>query len=121
MTFIDLTKAFDLVNRKDLFQLLERTGCLPILLSLIQSFHNSMKAIVQCDGDQSDSFEIHSDVGQGGVLAPTFFSLFFSLLGHHLAPKWTSPYKIRWKTLQPCMSTTKKQSQTSADMRSDIS
>ena len=38
ITFVDLTKAFDTVSRKSIYNVLERIGCPPILLQLIISF-----------------------------------------------------------------------------------
>lgn len=80
IVFIDLTKAFDLVSRKGLFQILSKIGCPPQLLSIIKSFHTDMKGIIQFDGDYSEPFSIHSGVKQGCVLAPTLFGIFFSMM-----------------------------------------
>ena len=64
IAFIDLTKAFDLVSRRGLFNLLEKIGCPPKLLSVISSFHNNMKGTVNYDGATSQPFDIHSGVKQ---------------------------------------------------------
>ncbi|KAG6930718.1 hypothetical protein G0U57_003012, partial [Chelydra serpentina] len=80
LAFIDLTKAFDLVNRDGLFKILVKVGCPPKLLSVIQSFHDNMKGTVLYDGSSSDAFDIHSGVKQGCVLAPTLFGIFFAAL-----------------------------------------
>ena len=80
IAFIDLTKAFDLVSRKGLFQLLKKIGCPPQLLSITASFHDDMKGTISYDGEASEPFPMHSRVKQGCVLAPTLFSIFFSLL-----------------------------------------
>ena len=42
IAFIDLTKAFDLVSRDGLFQILPKIGCLPKLQSIIESFHTNI-------------------------------------------------------------------------------
>ena len=47
IAFIDLTKAFDLVSRDGLFQILAKIGC-PTLLSIMKSFHDNMKGTVVC-------------------------------------------------------------------------
>ena len=83
VAFIDLTKAFDLVSREGLFQILPKKGCPPKLHSLIQSFHNNMKGTVQFNGSSSEPFGIHSGVKQGCVLAPTLFGILFALLLKH--------------------------------------
>ena len=83
IAFIDLTKAFDLSSRRGLFNLLEKIGCPPNLLSVISSFHNNMKGTVNYDVATSEPFEIRSGVKQGYVLAPTLFSIFFSMMLSH--------------------------------------
>ena len=89
VAFIDLTKAFDLVSRKGLFQILPKIECPPKLLSITESFHNNMKGTVQFDGNLSDSFDIRSGVKQGCVLAQTLFGIFFSMLLKHAFGKAT--------------------------------
>ena len=80
MAFIDLTKAFDLVSRNGLFQILDKIGCPPKLLNMVKSFHVGMKGFVQFDGMVSSAFDITSGVKQGCVLAPTLFGIFFSVM-----------------------------------------
>jgi len=51
LTFIDhLTKAFDTVNRELLWQILRKFGCPPAFLTILQEFHNGMKAKVANGG-----------------------------------------------------------------------
>ena len=83
IAFIDLTKAFDLVSREGLFDILLKIGCPPKLHSLIRSFHDDMKATIQYEGSMSNPFDIKSGVKQGCVLAPTLFNIFFALLLKH--------------------------------------
>ena len=83
IAFIDLTKAFDLVSRDGLFQILPKIGCPPTLQSMIESFHTNMKGTVQFSGSSSRPFDIRSGVKQGYVLAPTLIEIFFALLLRH--------------------------------------
>ena len=87
IAFIDLTKAFDLVSRRGLFNLLEKIGCPPSLLSVISSFHNDMKGTVNYDGATSEPLKIHSGVKQGCV--PTLFGTDTIWYRHYLA--YSSP------------------------------
>ena len=80
--FIDLTKAFDLVSRSGLFQLLEKIGCSPKLLSMITDFPNNMNSTVRYYSN-SNAFPIKSGVKQGCILAPILFGIFFSLVRSH--------------------------------------
>lgn len=79
ISFIDLTKAFDLVSRDGLFKILPKIGCPPKLLSLVTSFRVDMKGTVQFNGSSSEPFSINSGVKQGCVLAPTLFGIFFAI------------------------------------------
>ncbi|CAG5117359.1 unnamed protein product [Candidula unifasciata] len=54
VAFIDLTKAFDLVSRKGLFNALRKIGCPPTLLSIIESFHTGTKGTINFDGETSE-------------------------------------------------------------------
>eukprot|EP00057_Strongylocentrotus_purpuratus_P009763 XP_011664237.1 PREDICTED: uncharacterized protein LOC100887870 [Strongylocentrotus purpuratus] len=65
IAFIDLTKAFDLVSRKILFNLLQKIGCPPTLLRLIVSFHDDMQGTIQYDDSTLAPFPIKNGVKQG--------------------------------------------------------
>ena len=80
LTFIDLTKTFDLVSRDGLFKILSKIGCPPKLLSMVRSLHLDMKGVVQFEGSSSDPFDIRSGVKQGCVLASTLFGIFFAVM-----------------------------------------
>ena len=80
IAFIDLTKAFDLVSRSGLFQVLEKVGCPPQLLTIIKQLHENMQGTVHFNGAKSEAFPVSSVVKQGCVLAPTLFAKFFSVL-----------------------------------------
>ncbi|KAF6028806.1 hypothetical protein EB796_012885 [Bugula neritina] len=79
VTFIDLTKTFDLVSREGLFKILPKISCPSKLQNMIESLHNNMKETVQYDSNLSELFNIRSGVKQGCVLAPTLFGIFFAL------------------------------------------
>ena len=76
--FIDLTKAFDTVNREALWTILLKLGCPRKFTTLVQLFHDNMTGQVLSNGDYTDSFNITNGVKQGCVLAPVLFNLFFT-------------------------------------------
>lgn len=76
MIFIDLSKAFDTVDRSTLWILLRRYGCPETFVKLIQEFHDGMAGSVSVGGTITDPFEISHGLKQGCVLAPTLFTLF---------------------------------------------
>ena len=80
MVFVDLTKAFDTVNRDALWKVLKKLGIPDNMLNIIISFHQGMKASVLSDGQSSDPFDVTNGTKQGCVMAPVLFALYFSLM-----------------------------------------
>ena len=62
MTFVDLTKAFDSVNREVLWKILSKAGCPEKFLTILKLLHNKMSARVLLDIDESDAFEVKTGV-----------------------------------------------------------
>ena len=81
--FIDLTKAFDTVNREALWTVLERIRCPPKLISMIRLFHDDITGQVLSNGNVTEAFKITNGVKQGCVLAPVLFNVFFSCMLSH--------------------------------------
>ena len=75
LAFVDLTKAFDTVNRDLLWNILCKFGCHPTFIAILQQFHTSMCAQVVISDSQSSSFPVEVGVKQGCVLASIIFNL----------------------------------------------
>ena len=75
LAFVDMTKAFDTVNRDLLWNILRKFGCPPTFIAILQQFHTGMCAQVVMAGSQSYSFPVEVGVKQGCVLAPIIFNL----------------------------------------------
>ena len=80
VAFVNLTKAFDYVNRKTLFTIFKKVGCPPISLDLIKSYREYMQSTAQVNGIISEPFPIVNGVKQGYVLAPTLFMIYLSVI-----------------------------------------
>ena len=78
IAFIDLTKAFDTVNREILWNVLSKCGCPPKFMAILKGFHSGMSARVVAGGLISDPFEVNVGVKQGCVLAPTIFDIYLA-------------------------------------------
>jgi hypothetical protein len=74
--FIDLTKAFDSVDRSLMFDMLHRIGVPGKIVNLLQSIHTDMEACVRVDGEATNSFPIKTGVRQGCTLAPLLFAIY---------------------------------------------
>nr|VZI20073.1 unnamed protein product [Spirometra erinaceieuropaei] len=79
-TFVDLTKAFDTVNREGLWKIMQEFGCPKRFTQMVRQLHDGMMARVTDNGAVSEAFAVTNGVKQGCVLAPTLFSLMFSAM-----------------------------------------
>nr|VZI12368.1 unnamed protein product [Spirometra erinaceieuropaei] len=79
-TFVDLTKAFDTVNREGLWKIMQKFGCPERFTQMVRQLHDGMMARVTDNGAISEAFAVTNGVKQGCVLAPTLLSLMFSAM-----------------------------------------
>ena len=96
--FIDLTKAFDTVNREALWTILGKFGCPRKFVQIIRLFHDEMVGQVLHNGDASDPFKISNGVKQGCVLAPVLFNLFFTCVLKHATQDLERGIYVRYRT-----------------------
>ena len=75
MAFVDLTKAFDTVNRDFLWNILRKFGCPPTFIAILGQFHTGMCAQVVIVSSLSSRSPDEVGVKQGCVLAPISFNL----------------------------------------------
>ena len=75
LAFVDLTKAFDIVNRDLLWNILHKFICHPTFIAMLQQFHTGMCAQAVMADSQSFSFPVEVGVKQGCVIAPIIFNL----------------------------------------------
>ena len=77
--FIDLTKAYDSVDRTLLWAVLARFGVPQNIISVIRQFHDGMRAYVRLDDTVCSAwFAVEEGLRQGCVLAPLLFNTFFA-------------------------------------------
>ena len=85
MGFVDLTKAFDTVNRDLLWNIRRKFGCPSTSIANIQQFHIGMCAQIVMACSQSSSVPVEEGVMQGCVLEPIIFNMLLvaiSLVSH---------------------------------------
>ena len=77
--FIDLTKAYDPVDRTLLWTALARFGVPQDMISVVRQFHDGMRACVRLDDRVcSRWFAVEQGLRQGCVLAQLLFNIFFA-------------------------------------------
>ena len=80
MAFIDFSKAYDRVNREQLWRCLEGLGIGGSFLQFWRALYNGTSCRVKVDNKQSDEFSVTSGLTQGCVLSPLLFSLYINAL-----------------------------------------
>ena len=96
--FVDLTKAFDTISRDGLWKTLARLCCPPKFLTILRRLHEGQQDQVKHNGSLSGSFPISNGVKQGCVLAPTLFSIFFSIMLREAKEDLPDGIYIRFRT-----------------------
>ena len=77
---MDLSKAFDSIDRQMLWEMLRKLGAPHNFIQLIKGFHTDMHSEVLVGGARSTPFSVETGVKQGCVLASTLFSLYITAI-----------------------------------------
>ncbi len=64
--------------REALWKVLFKCSVPPVMLRMIRSFHEGMKAEVRVGNLLYNYFEVQNDLWQGCTMAPTMFNIYFS-------------------------------------------
>ena len=103
--FVDLTKAFDTVSRDGLWKILARLGYSHKFLTTLRQLYKGQQGQVKYNGSLSGSFPISNGVKRGCVLAPTLFSIFFSIMlceaKEDMPERHLHLFLNRWQSRQP--------------------
>ena len=101
VTFVDYEKAFDSVDRRLLWRLLEHYGIPPKIINLIKAIYDGTSCRVVHSGKLTESFPVNTGVRQGCLLSPFLFLLAIdwimkmSVDGKRTGIQWTL-----WKHLE---------------------
>lgn len=73
----DIKKAFDWVNQSKVIRKMAKFPVSNNLLRWLQSYFNDRQQYVSVGNDNSNKFKVPSSVGQGSILGPLLFLIFF--------------------------------------------
>ena len=74
--FIDYSKAFDCVDHRKLWKILQELGIPDHLTWLLQNLYAGQEATVVTGHGTKDWFQIGKDIYQGYILSPCLFKLY---------------------------------------------
>ncbi|BHF72139.1 hypothetical protein SprV_0401520300 [Sparganum proliferum] len=77
-TLVDLTKAFDTMNRDGLWKIMQKFGCPERFAQMVRQLHDVRLARVTDNGTVSEAFTVTNEVMQDCALVFSLFSLMFS-------------------------------------------
>ena len=81
LSFIDLCKAYDSINRNALWKVLRHSYNLPSkIINIIKAFHEETQGVVRYKGQTSKEFPIRSGVKQGDILSLLLFNLYLNAI-----------------------------------------
>ena len=76
--FIDFKKAYDSINREQLWQRLSEIGVSGKLFKTIKSLYSSATSCVRVNNMHTDWFDVKSGLRQGCILSPILFNLYIN-------------------------------------------
>ena len=83
--YINLTKAYDKVNRAVLWKMLRLFRVPEELVVVITAFHEAAQAVLQLNGELSQTpIPLNRGLQQGSVLSSILFKIFFGVLTSEL-------------------------------------
>ena len=99
---IDLTKAYDSVDRTLLWSVLARFGVPQNMISVIRQFHDGMRACVRLDDRVcSRWFAVEQCLRQGCVLASLLFNIFFAAVIYVASTRFKTDHGIMDALVHP--------------------
>lgn len=78
LAFIDLEKAFDRINRNEIWRILDKYKINHKIIRITRNIYNNTKNIVITNGITSEPFQTSEGLRQGGGLSPLLFILFMN-------------------------------------------
>ncbi|CAF1404783.1 unnamed protein product [Didymodactylos carnosus] len=77
---IDITKAYDSVNRELLWKVCLKYGMSEKIVTLLEILYRNSRTKVRIEGELSDSFLIETGVLQAGIPSPILFNILFDFI-----------------------------------------
>ena len=90
--FLDLKRAFDVINHTILLEKFEIYGCTKETVSFFKSYLEDRSTVVSIKDSTSKSRKIVKGIAQGSLLGPLFFAIYVNCLPLHLTNSGVEMY-----------------------------
>ena len=90
LAFLDITKAYDSVDRETMWKILQIIGFPPKMLSIFKMLYGEANCKVRWNGKYSKPFILKQGLKQGCPAACLFFNIFFAVVLHAIHQKLTN-------------------------------
>ena len=98
--FIDYAKAFDCVDNKKLWKILQEMGIPDHLTYLLRNLYEDQEATVRAGHGTTDLFQIGKGVCQGCILSPCLFNLYAEYIMRNAGlEEAKAGIKIAWRSI----------------------
>ena len=94
VAFIDYKKAFDSVDRKVLFQILEQQGVSTKFLNVLKAIYRVVEVVIRCGNGLTEKIFCPLGVKQGCLLSPLLFSLLINEVAKRVAARGRAGYQF---------------------------
>ena len=90
LAFLDITKAYDSVDRETMWKILQIIGFPPKMLSIFKMLYEEANCKVRWNGKYSKPFILKQGLKKGCPAACLFFNIFFAVVLHAIHQKLTN-------------------------------
>jgi hypothetical protein len=80
--FLDLSKAYDTLNRATTLQILKEYGVGPRIILLLTNFWNSLQVVARQQGYHGEPIRTERGTTQGDIISPTIFNVVIDAIVH---------------------------------------
>ena len=94
VAYIDYRKAFDLVNRNKLFEILKKKEVPSKMLKMIMAIYNIVDVVIRYGSDLTEKIGCPLGVRQGCLLSPLLFSLMITEVATKIAERGRAGYQF---------------------------
>lgn len=99
MCFVDYNKAFDCVQWRKLWTIMQEMGVPEHIIHLIKNLYAGSRAVIRAQDALSDQFQPTKGVRQGCILSPILFNIYSEAVLREALLEWNGGVVIRGRKI----------------------